>query len=330
MEENKAIVNKEYKRIIPRIGYYMKSNNIARIFKEKCPLFVAGGKEEIINLFSNSLEHMGYFSGHKELIWCLCLISNKILASGSLDTTIKIWNIEDRSIISTLSGHTKGVCALCYVKEGVFVSGSLDNSLIIWSKSTPKSSIYSYRQTLRGHTSTITGIIRVNNRKIVSRELDGDLMIWNIDEGLCIRHIPRLSGFCNRLTQMKQHIRGDVVVSDRDKVGVWGAANDLGNTPIKQFDVKGRSIEFLSENLLLRGGYEGQLEFIDYTQTGCKLPPIIEGLHSKSICAIQRIAKNIVITASNDGSLKVIHPIFRTVYLSFKKNEGFNALVYIY
>ena len=146
MEEEKTVVNKEkYERIIPRIGYYMKSKNITRnIFKEKCPIFAAGGAEEIINLFSNSLEHMGYFSGHKDWIQCLCTISNKILASGSDDTTIKIWNIEDRSIMSTLSGHTDAVNALCYVKEGVFVSGSDDKSLIIWSKSTPESSTYSH------------------------------------------------------------------------------------------------------------------------------------------------------------------------------------------
>ena len=58
MEEEKVVVNKEkYERATPRIGYYMKSNNIARIFIEKCPLLAAGGKEEIINLFSNFLEH---------------------------------------------------------------------------------------------------------------------------------------------------------------------------------------------------------------------------------------------------------------------------------
>ena len=139
MEEEKAVVNKEeYERIIPRIVYYMKSNNIARIFKEKYPLFAAGGNERRINLFSNSLEHMGYFSGHRHLIRCLFPISKIILASGSRDETIKIWNIEDRSIMSTLSGHTGTVSALCYVKEGVLVSGSLDNSLIIWSKSRPE------------------------------------------------------------------------------------------------------------------------------------------------------------------------------------------------
>ena len=288
MEEEKAIVNKEYERIISRIGYYMKSNNIARIFKRRCSLFAAGGNEGIINLFSNSLEHMGYFSGHKKSIWCLCAISNKILASGSWDKTIKIWNIEDRSIMSTLSGHTEEVSVLCNVKEGVLVSGSWDHSLIIWSKSTHESSIYSHRQ-VTGHKSAIFGIIRLNNREIVSGEAGGDLMMWNIDQGLCIRLISRLSGYDN-LIQMKQHIGGDIVVSHGDKVKVWGAANNWGEDPIKQFDVcYGYSIEFLSGDLLLRGGEKGQLEFIDYTQTDCKLPPTIMTLHSDSINIASRL-----------------------------------------
>ena len=226
MEEEKEVVNNEkYKRATPRIGYYMKSKNIARIFKEKCPLFATGGWSRIINLFSNSLKQMGYFFGHNEGILCLCRISTQILASRSWDSTIKIWNIEDRSIILTLSGHEWGVNVLCSVKEGVLASGSYDNSLIIWSKSRPKSSIFSSRQTLTGHTSHISGIIRLNNTEIVSGEYEGDLMMWNIDQGLCIRRIPRVSRF-GYLIQMKQHMRGDVVVSYRDQVRVWGAANN--------------------------------------------------------------------------------------------------------
>ena len=330
MEEEKAIGNKdEYKIVISRIGYYMKSKNIARIFKEKCPIFAAGGIESIINLFSNSLEHIGYFSGHKDWICCLCTISNKILASGSGDKNIKIWNIEDRSIMSTLSGHTGTVSALFYVKEGVLVSGSWDNSLIIWSRSTPESSTYSHKQTLTGHKSRIMGIIRLNNREIMSGEAGGDLMMWNIDQDLCIRHIPHV-GICDFLIQMKQHIGGDVVFSYEDKVRVWGAANNWGEDPIKQFDVcKGWPIEFLSGDLLLRGGQEGQLEFIDYAQIGYKLS-IIKGLHSKCINAIQRIAKNIVIIASDDGYLKVIHPISRRCYMKFKARKPLEALAYFY
>ena len=171
---------------------------------------------------------------------------------------------------------------------------------------------------LTGHRSEIKGIIRLNNREIVSGELNGDLRIWNIDQGLCIRHIPR--------------VRADVVVSYRDKVKLWGAANNWGENPIKQFNniCNGRSIEFLSGNLLLTGGYKGQFEFIDYAQTGCELPPIIMGLHSLYINAIQRIAKNIVVTASKDGYLKVIHPIFRRCYLKFKARISLSALAYFY
>ena len=330
MEEEKGVVNKEkYERVTPRIGYYMKSKNIARIFKEKCPIFTAGGKEAIINLFSNSLEHMGYFSGHKGWISCLCAISNKILASGSKDKNIKMWNIEDRSIMSTLSGHKGRVNALCNVKEGVLVSGSEDNSLIIWNKSTPESSSYSHKQTLRGHKSWIKGIIRLNDREIVSGESGGDLMMWNIDQGVCIREIPCLSGI-DYLIQMKQHMRGDVVISYEDKLRVWRAANNWGENPIKQFNVKGWSIEFLSGDLLLRGGWQGRLEFIHYVQTDCKLPSIIMGLHSGSIYAIQRIAKNIVVTASYDGYLKVIHPISRRCYQKFKARKSLDALTYFY
>ena len=330
MEEEKAILNKEYERITPRIGYYIKSKNIARIFKEKCPLFAAGGNEEIINLFNNSLEHIGYFSRHKKWISCLCPISTQILASGSGDTTIKIWNIEDRSIMSTLSGHTEAVSAVCHVNTGELVSGSWDHSLIIWSKSTSESSIYSHKQTLTGHRTCIKRIIKINNREIVSGEWDGDLMMWNIDEGLCIRQIPHIGEF-DLLTQMKQHTRGDVVVNYKNNVKVWGAANNWGNTPIKQFYVRDvYSIEFLSGDLLLRGGQEGHLEFIDYAQTGCQLPSTVMGLHSKHITAIQRIAKNIVITASDDGYLKVIHPIYRICYLKFEARGALFALVYFY
>ena len=124
---------------------------------------------------------MGYFSGHKDGIECVCTISNNILASGSRDSNIKIWNIEDRSIISTLSGHARTITALCNVSEGVFVSGSYDQSLIIWSKPKPKSprssNIYSHRQTLSGHTSHIKGIIRINNIEIMSGDSTGALMM---------------------------------------------------------------------------------------------------------------------------------------------------------
>ena len=70
MEERKTTgINEEYMRIVPGISYYLKNKNIADIFKQKCVLFAAGSNNEgRIELFSNSLEHMGALSGHQRAI----------------------------------------------------------------------------------------------------------------------------------------------------------------------------------------------------------------------------------------------------------------------
>ena len=317
-----------YLRIVPRIAFYLKNKNISAIFKYKCPLFAAGSVNERIYLFSNSLEHMGTFSGHLYGIRSLCAISHKILASGSHDKNIKIWDIEERIIITTLSGHTQGVSALCQLEGGQLVSGSLDQSLIIWSKFPGSSSTYSHKQVLTGHTSGISGIIRINKVEIISGEWNGDLKIWNIDHGVCIRHIPTP---CSFISQMKQHIGGDVAISYYEKIFVLGAVNNW-EAPIKQFRVcAGCSIEFLDRNILLKAGRKGQLEFIDYTQTGCSMPPNMKGLHSDDIKVILRISKNILVTVSDDGYLKVIDPISRKCYLKFTKGDQYmRAIAYFY
>jgi WD40 repeat protein len=44
-------------------------------------------------------------TGHKGLISCIILISNNRLISGSQGKTIKVWNVSDYSLITTLTGH---------------------------------------------------------------------------------------------------------------------------------------------------------------------------------------------------------------------------------
>ena len=320
-----TVLNEEYVRAVLRIGYYLKSKNMANVFKYKCPTLATGWDNGRIYLLTSSLEHMGSLCGHKGAIECLCPLSSKILASGSSDKTIKIWGIEERAIMSTLSGHTNSVMAICHMNAEHLVSRSMDNSLIIWSK-LPGSNIYSPRHVQTGYTSGILGIIKINNSEIVSGERNGDLKIWNIDRGICTRYIPSM-GY--NTAEMKQYM-GEVAVSYSEKVIIWGVDNNW-RAPLKQFSVcQGWSIEFLSGDILLRGGHKGELEFIDYAQTGCSMPPI-QGLHSRGIDVIQRIAKDIVITASRDRFMKVIDPISRKCYLKFTKGDLYlTAVAYLY
>ena len=110
----------EYLRIIPQIGDFLKSKNIAGIFKYKCVLFAAAGKGGKIYLSSNSLKHMKTIWGLENSIFCLGALSNKILASGSRDSTIKIWDIEKRRLYINIIWTYKGdYCHMLCKRRGV-------------------------------------------------------------------------------------------------------------------------------------------------------------------------------------------------------------------
>jgi WD40 repeat protein len=63
------------------------------------------------------------------------------LASGSFDKTIKIWNVNDGSLLSTLIGHSDRVSSLALLADGNLASGSFDLSINVWNTRTGFQSI---------------------------------------------------------------------------------------------------------------------------------------------------------------------------------------------
>ena len=53
--------------------------------------------------------------------------SGNILASGSSDRTIKLWNVESQTEIATLTGHSSYVNSVAFNSSGnILASGSMD------------------------------------------------------------------------------------------------------------------------------------------------------------------------------------------------------------
>jgi phospholipase A-2-activating protein len=57
---------------------------------------------------------------------------NGDLASGSEDTTIKIWDSSTWELKRTLTGHISYVTSLAVLQNGDLASGSYDQTLKIW------------------------------------------------------------------------------------------------------------------------------------------------------------------------------------------------------
>ena len=54
------------------------------------------------------------------------------MATGSIDTTIKLWNVEKLNCVATLSGHKSHVYGLIELPNKILCSGSHDRSIKFW------------------------------------------------------------------------------------------------------------------------------------------------------------------------------------------------------
>ena len=101
--------------------------------------------------------------------------NQNLLATGSGDNTIKLWDVNTGELISTLSGHSWSVVAVAFSTDGEkLISGSWDKTVKIWQIST-KSEITS----LVGHTDSVSSVaISDDTELIVSGSKDKTIKLW--------------------------------------------------------------------------------------------------------------------------------------------------------
>ena len=73
-------------------------------------------------------------AGHQKEAWALAFSPDgALLASGSDDHTIKLWDVDFERELLTLTGHSQTVTALAFFHEGDrLASVSLDGKVILW------------------------------------------------------------------------------------------------------------------------------------------------------------------------------------------------------
>ncbi|WWD06824.1 hypothetical protein V865_004919 [Kwoniella europaea PYCC6329] len=95
-----------------------------------------------------------------------------ILATGSLDGTVKIWDVDSGKEQSTLFGHIEGVWSVD-IDALRMVSASHDRTIKVWDRESGQCV-----QTLVGHRGAVTSL-QLSDDMIVSGSDDGDVMVWN-------------------------------------------------------------------------------------------------------------------------------------------------------
>ncbi|NXD21064.1 DAW1 factor, partial [Spelaeornis formosus] len=82
------------------------------------------------------------FRGHSAEIVCLSFNpQSTLLATGSMDTTAKLWDLEKGEEVATLNGHSAEIIALSFNTTGDrIITGSFDHTVAVWDVGTGRAS----------------------------------------------------------------------------------------------------------------------------------------------------------------------------------------------
>lgn len=163
--------------------------------------------------------------GHAEAVVSIQFSPDgKHLASGSGDTTIRLWDLTTETPLYTCTGHKQWVLCVSWAPDGKKLATSCKSGEIrIWDPETGKQ----IGKPMIGHKKWINCLswepyhLNAACRQIASAGCDGDVRIWDVVLSQCIRV---LTSHTNAVTSVRWGGLGLIYTSSKDRtIKMWRA-----------------------------------------------------------------------------------------------------------
>jgi len=272
--------------------------------------------------------------GHSIYVFSLAAISDNVLLSGSLDNTIRIWNIEKGTSTKFRNGHSSSVNTLALnPSENVIISCSKD-MIKVWDKATLTCSgtmkmpiaissftILSsttcalgydnntikvwdlkrrnYISTLFGHTQRVTTICLVSERLLASGSLDQTIKIWNLKKRRMETTLTGHEGGIRALTILPN---GYLASGSSDKsIRIWNLSTLTCTMTLFGHTGSVRALEVLDGNLLISGSLDGTIRIWDLEDKIC-VRSIVAGT---KVVSLKTLGSDRFAAGLTNGSIRI-------------------------
>lgn len=141
--------------------------------------FASGSGDNTINISDLTGKILKTFRGHTNWVWQVIKLDDKIIASGSEDNSIKIWNIETGTLLDTFHENNPVISLAFNYETRQLISGNLKGEISL--RTLNEDYWQQNLQTFKAHTGIIRTIKLISNNNLATGGEDNKVKIWSFD-----------------------------------------------------------------------------------------------------------------------------------------------------
>ena len=176
-DEKDVLVEFDYDGVIPSQGSTSLSDLVAHPIHVEAVDMDGNVSETSFVLVEISPHHIVTLEGHMDSIHSVAFSPDRtLLASGSYDNMVKLWNVTTQQNIATLEGDAV-VFSVSFSPDGTLLaSGSNNNDVKLWDVATRQHIV-----TFEGHTARVHSVSFSPDKAILaSASYDNTVKLWNV------------------------------------------------------------------------------------------------------------------------------------------------------